>query len=79
MTASNYLDILSEDLLTKIFKIITIVIEKDIEVIENTFDIVYNSLCDNVINGYHILGLEIVKKRNPGKIKIIVDNKEYVV
>jgi hypothetical protein len=79
MMALNYLDLLSEDLLTNIFKIITIVIEKDIEVIENTLDIVDNSLGGNVINGYHILGLEIVKKRNPRKIKIIVDNKEYAV
>jgi len=77
--ASNYLDLLSEDLLTKIFKIITIVIEKDIEVIENTLDIVDNSLGGNVINGYHISGLEIVKKRNPRKIKIILDNNEYAV
>ena len=79
MMASNYLDLLSEDLLTKIFKIITIVIEKDIEVIENTLDIVDNSLGGNVINGYHISGLEIVKKRNPRKIKIILDNNEYAV
>ena len=79
MMASNYLDLLSEDLLTNIFKIITIVIEKDIEVIENTLDIVDNSLGGNVINGYHISGLEIVKKRNPRKIKIILDNKEYAV
>lgn len=79
MMALNYLDLLSEDLLTNIFKIITIVIEKDIEVIENTLDIVDNSLGGNVINGYHISGLEIVKKRNPRKIKIIVDNKEYAV
>lgn len=79
MMALNYLDLLSEDLLTKIFKIITIVIDKDIEVIENTLDIVDNSIGGNVINGYHIFGLEIVKKRNPRKIKIIVDNKEYAV
>lgn len=79
MMASNYLDLLSEDLLTNIFKIITIVIEKDIEVIENTLDIVDNSLGGNVINGYHISGLEIVKKRNPRKIKIILDNNEYAV
>ena len=79
MMASNYLDLLSEDLLTKIFKIITIVIEKDIEVIENILDIVDNSLGGNVINGYHISGLEIVKKRNPRKIKIILDNNEYAV
>ena len=79
MMASNYLDLLSEDLLTNIFKIITIVIEKDIEIIENTLDIVDNSLGGNVINGYHISGLEIVKKRNPRKIKIILDNKEYAV
>jgi hypothetical protein len=79
MMALNYLDLLSEDLLTNIFKIITIVIEKDIEVIENTLDIVDNSLGGNVINGYHISGLEIVKKRNPRKIKIILDNKEYAV
>jgi len=77
--ASNYLDLLSEDLLTNIFKIITIVIEKDIEIIENTLDIVDNSLGGNVINGYHISGLEIVKKRNPRKIKIILDNNEYAV
>ena len=79
MMALNYLDLLSEDLLTKIFKIITIVIDKDIEVIENILDIVDNSIGGNVINGYHIFGLEIVKKRNPRKIKIIVDNKEYAV
>ena len=79
MMASNYLDLLSEDLLTNIFKIITIVIEKDIEVIENILDIVDNSLGGNVINGYHISGLEIVKKRNPRKIKIILDNNEYAV
>jgi hypothetical protein len=79
MIASNYLDLLSEDLLTNIFKIITIVIEKDIEIIENTLDIVDNSLGGNVINGYHISGLEIVKKRNPRKIKIILDNNEYAV
>lgn len=79
MMASNYLDLLSEDLLTNIFKIITIVIEKDIEIIENTLDIVDNSLGGNVINGYHISGLEIVKKRNPRKIKIILDNNEYAV
>jgi hypothetical protein len=77
MMASNYLDLLSEDLLTNIFKIITIVIEKDIEIIENTLDIVDNSLGGNVINGYHISGLEIVKKRNPRKI--ILDNNEYAV
>lgn len=77
MMASNYLDLLSEDLLTNIFKIITIVIEKDIEIIENTLDIVDNSLRGNVINGYHISGLEIVKKRNPRKI--ILDNNEYAV
>ena len=76
---SSYLDLLSNDLITKIFEMLTMAIEKEIVAAEITLDDIDDRVCGNDITDKWLLGLDIVKKRNPRKIRIMVDNKEYAV
>jgi hypothetical protein len=77
--ASSYLDLLSEDLITKIFEILAGTIEKDILAVEITLDGINDRVCGNDITYKWLLGLEIFKNNNPRKIRIMVDNKVYSV
>jgi hypothetical protein len=79
MMVSSYLDLLSNDLITKIFEMLTMAIEKEIVAAEITLDDIDDRVCGNDITDKWLLGLDIVKKRNPRKIRIMVDNKEYAV
>lgn len=79
MTAMSYLDLLGDDLITKIFEYLTKAIEKDIDRVESTLDDIDDRVCGNDINDTWIIGLDIGKKNNPRKIKIIVDNKKYEI
>lgn len=76
---SNYLDLLGDDLISKIFEILTRAIEKDIVATEITLDDIDDRVCGNNITEKWLFGLDIAKKRNPRKIRIMVDNKEYAV
>lgn len=76
---SSYLDLLDEDLIMKIFEILTKAIEKEIVAAEITMDDIDDRVCGNNITDKWLLGLDIIKKRNPRKIRIMVDNKEYTV
>ena len=75
MMASSYLDLLSNDLITKIFEMLAMAIEKEIVAAEITLDDIDDRVCGNNIRG----SLDIIKKQNPRKIRIMVDNKEYTV
>lgn len=77
--ASSYLDLLDNDLITKIFEILTMAIEKEIVAAEITLDDIDDRVCGNDITEKWLLGLEIVKNKNPRKIRIMVDNKVYSV
>jgi hypothetical protein len=77
--ASSYLDLLGEDLITKIFEILAGTIEKDILAVEITLDDINDCVCGNDITYKWLLGLEIFKNNNPRKIRIMVDNKVYSV
>jgi hypothetical protein len=79
MMVSSYLDLLDEDLIMKIFEILTKAIEKEIVAAEITMDDIDDRVCGNNITDKWLLGLDIIKKRNPRKIRIMVDNKEYTV
>ena len=72
---SSYLDLLDEDLITKIFEMLAMAIEKEIVAAEIMLDDIDDRVCGNNIRGH----LDIIKKRNPRKIRIMVDNKEYTV
>ena len=72
---SSYLDLLSNDLITKIFEMLAMAIEKEIVAAEITLDDIDDRVCGNNIRG----SLDIIKKQNPRKIRIMVDNKEYAV
>ena len=72
---SSYLDLLDEDLITKIFEMLAMAIEKEIVAAEITLDDIDDRVCGNNIRG----SLDIIKKQNPRKIRIMVDNKEYAV
>ena len=76
---SSYLDLLDEDLIMKIFEILAKAIEKEIVAAEITIDDIDDRVCGNNITDKWLLGLDIIKKRNPRKIRIMVDNKEYTV
>ena len=76
---SSYLDLLDEDLITKIFEMLAMAIEKEIVAVEITLDDIDDRICGNDITDKWLLGLDIIKKRNPRKIRIMVDNKEYTV
>jgi len=76
---SSYLDLLGNDLITKIFEMLTMAIEKEIVAAEIMLDDIDDRVCGNDITDKWLLGLDIVKKRNPRKIRIMVDNKEYAV
>ena len=75
MMVSSYLDLLDEDLITKIFEMLAMAIEKEIVAAEITLDDIDDRVCGNNIRG----SLDIIKKQNPRKIRIMVDNKEYAV
>ena len=77
--ASSYLDLLSNDLITKIFEMLAMAIEKEIVAVEITLDDIDDRVCGNNITDKWLLGLDIIKKRNPRKFRIMVDNKEYAV
>jgi hypothetical protein len=77
--ASSYIDLLGEDLITKIFEILTNTIEKEIIAVETTLDNIDDRIVGNNITGTWLLGLEIFKNDNPRKIRIMVDNKVYSV
>lgn len=77
--ASSYLDLLSNDLITKIFEMLAMAIEKDIVAAEIMLDDIDDRVCGNNITDKWLLGLDIIKKQNPRKIRIMVDNKEYTV
>jgi len=79
MMVSSYLDLLGNDLITKIFEMLTMAIEKEIVAAEIMLDDIDDRVCGNDITDKWLLGLDIVKKRNPRKIRIMVDNKEYAV
>ena len=79
MMASSYLDLLSNDLITKIFEMLAMAIEKEIVAVEITLDDIDDRVCGNNITDKWLLGLDIIKKRNPRKFRIMVDNKEYAV
>jgi len=79
MMVSSYLDLLGNDLITKIFEMLTMAIEKEIVAAEIMLDDIDDRICGNDITDKWLLGLDIVKKRNPRKIRIMVDNKEYAV
>ena len=76
---SSYLDLLDEDLITKIFEMLAMAIEKEIVAAEIMLDDIDDRVCGNDITDKWLLGLDIIKKRNPRKIRIMVDNKEYTV
>ena len=76
---SSYLDLLDEDLITKIFEMLAMAIEKEIVAVEITLDDIDDRICGNDITDKWLLGLDIIKKRNPRKFRIMVDNKEYTV
>ena len=76
---SSYLDLLDEDLITKIFEMLAMAIEKEIVAAEITLDNIDDRVCGNNITDKWLLGLDIIKKQNPRKIRIMVDNKEYTV
>ena len=76
---SSYLDLLDNDLTTKIFEMLTMAIEKEIVAVEITIDDIDDRVCGNNITDKWLLGLDIVKKQNPRKIRMMVDNKEYAV
>jgi len=77
--ASNYLDLLSEDLITKIFEILANTIYKEILAVETTLDNIEDSIVGNDINDKWHPGLEILKNNNPRKIRVMVDNKIYSI
>jgi hypothetical protein len=79
MMVSSYLDLLDEDLITKIFEMLAMAIEKEIVAAEITLDNIDDRVCGNNITDKWLLGLDIIKKQNPRKIRIMVDNKEYTV
>ena len=79
MMVSSYLDLLDEDLITKIFEMLAMAIEKEIVAAEIMLDDIDDRVCGNDITDKWLLGLDIIKKRNPRKIRIMVDNKEYTV
>jgi len=54
---------------------LTMAIEKEIVAAEITLDDIDDRVCGNDIRG----GLDIIKKQNPRKFRIMVDNKEYTV
>ena len=72
---SSYLDLLDNDLITKIFEMLTMAIEKEIVTAEITLDDIDDRVCGNNIRCH----LDIIKKQNPRKFRIMVDNKEYAV
>lgn len=76
---SSYLDLLDNDLTTKIFEMLTMAIEKEIVAVEITIDDIDDRVCGNNITNKWLLGLDIVKKQNPRKIRMMVDNKEYAL
>lgn len=76
---SSYLDLLDEDLITKIFEMLAMAIEKEIVAAEIMLDDIDDRVCGNDITDKWLLGLDIVKKQNPRKFRIMVDNKEYTV
>lgn len=76
---SSYLDLLDEDLITKIFEMLAMAIEKEIVATEITLDNIDGRVCGNNITDKWLLGLDIIKKQNPRKIRIMVDNNEYTV
>ena len=75
MMVSSYLDLLSNDLITKIFEMLAMAIDKEIVAAEITLDDIDDRVCGNNIRG----SLDIIKKQNPRKFRIMVDNKEYTV
>jgi hypothetical protein len=77
--ASSYLDLLSEDLITKIFEILTNTIDKEIIAVEITMCDIEDSIVGNDINDKWHPGLEIFKNNNPRKIRVMVDNKIYSI
>jgi len=79
MMVSSYLDLLDEDLITKIFEMLAMAIEKEIVAAEIMLDDIDDRVCGNDITDKWLLGLDIVKKLNPRKFRIMVDNKEYTV
>ena len=79
--ASSYLDLLSEDLITKIFEILANTIYKEILAVETTLFDIEDSIVGNDIDiddKWHP-GLEILKNNNPRKIRVMVDNKIYSI
>ena len=76
---SSYLDLLDEDLITKIFEMLAMAIEKEIVAAEITLHNIDDRVCGYNITDKWLLGLDIIKKQNPRKIRIMVDNKEYTV
>ena len=77
--ASSYLDLLSEDLITKIFEILANTIDKEIIAVEITMCDIEDSIVGNDINDKWHPGLEIFKNNNPRKIRVMVDNKIYSI
>jgi len=77
--ASSYLDLLSEDLITKIFEILANTIEKEIIAVEITMYDIEDRIVGNDINDKWHPGLEIFKNNNPRKIRVMVDNKIYSI
>jgi hypothetical protein len=77
--ASSYLDLLSEDLITKIFEILANTIEKEIIAVEITMCDIEDRIVGNNIAHRWLCGLEIYKNDNPRKIRVMVDNKVYSI
>jgi len=77
--ASSYLDLLSEDLITKIFEILANTIDKEIIAVEITMCDIEDRIVGNDINDKWHPGLEIFKNNNPRKIRVMVDNKIYSI
>ena len=65
MMVSSYLDLLDEDLITKIFEMLAMAIEKEIVAAEITLDNIDDRVCGNNITDKWLLGLDIIKKQNP--------------
>lgn len=77
--ASSYLDLLGEDLITKIFEILANTIDKELRVVEITLDNIADRIVGNNIAHRWLCGLEIFKNDNPRKIRVMVDNKVYSI